>query len=258
MSAAARARAARGDEGLTEAGLGRALAAERRTGTAGGPRCGRPRRRARRAARRQHVDRLAGPLPALRAAAARRWPAGARTLGHRLLAGGRLLAAGNGGSAAEAQHLTAELVGRFDGDRRPLSAIALHADTSSLSAIGNDYGFAQVYARQVRAHARPGRRPGAVLHQRAQREPRRGGGRRGGAGRDELGAHRPRPQPAGPACTDAVCLPGDTATVQEMHLAALHMLCRAVEAALASTQSKTIETGGRAPRSPRPEPEDPR
>ena len=72
-------------------------------------------------------------------------------LGQRLLAGNRLLAAGNGGSAAEAQHLTAELVGRFDRDRRPLSAIALHADTSSLSAIGNDYGFAQVYARQVLA-----------------------------------------------------------------------------------------------------------
>ena len=102
-----------------------------------------------------HVDRLGQALPALRAAAPTlaRW---GEDLGHRLVAGGRLLAAGNGGSAAEAQHLTAELVGRFDRDRRALSAIALHADTSSLSAIGNDYGFAQVFARQVRAHARPG------------------------------------------------------------------------------------------------------
>ena len=52
---------------------------------------------------------------------------------------GRLLVAGNGGSAAEAQHLTAELVGRFEGERRPLSALALHAETSSLTAICNDY-----------------------------------------------------------------------------------------------------------------------
>jgi phosphoheptose isomerase len=70
--------------------------------------------------------------------------------------GGRLLAAGNGGSAAEAQHLTAELVGRFEGERRPLSAIALHAESSSLTAIGNDYGIHEVFARQVEAHGRPG------------------------------------------------------------------------------------------------------
>jgi D-sedoheptulose 7-phosphate isomerase len=69
---------------------------------------------------------------------------------------GRLLAAGNGGSAAEAQHLTAELVGRFEGERRPLSAIALHAESSSLTAIGNDYGIPEVFARQVEAHGRPG------------------------------------------------------------------------------------------------------
>jgi D-sedoheptulose 7-phosphate isomerase len=77
-------------------------------------------------------------------------------LGKRLLEGRRLLVAGNGGSAAEAQHLSAELVGRFEGERQPFSAIALHADTSSLTAIGNDYGFDQVFARQVRAHARTG------------------------------------------------------------------------------------------------------
>jgi phosphoheptose isomerase len=69
---------------------------------------------------------------------------------------GRLLVAGNGGSAAEAQHLTAELVGRFEGERRPLSAIALHAETSSVSAIGNDYGYDEVFARQAEAHGRRG------------------------------------------------------------------------------------------------------
>ena len=83
-----------------------------------------------------------------------RWGAElARVLG----AGGRLLAAGNGGSAGEAQHLTAELVGRFETpDRRPLSAIALCAETSSLTAIGNDFGFEHAFARQVTAHGRRG------------------------------------------------------------------------------------------------------
>ena len=77
----------------------------------------------------------------------------ARVLGR----GGRLVAAGNGGSAAEAQHLTAELVGRFETpDRRPLSAIALSAETSSLTAIGNDFGFEHAFARQVTAHGREG------------------------------------------------------------------------------------------------------
>ena len=61
-----------------------------------------------------------------------------KELARRLLAGNRLLAAGNGGSAAEAQHLTAELVGRFDGERAPFSAISLHAETSALTAIAND------------------------------------------------------------------------------------------------------------------------
>ncbi|CAM5680972.1 D-sedoheptulose 7-phosphate isomerase OS=Streptomyces griseomycini OX=66895 GN=FHS37_002862 PE=4 SV=1 [Streptomyces griseomycini] len=70
--------------------------------------------------------------------------------------GGRLLAAGNGGSAAQAQHLTAEIVGRYRDDRPPFSAIALHADTSSTTAIANDYGVDEVFARQVRAHGREG------------------------------------------------------------------------------------------------------
>ena len=102
-----------------------------------------------------HVDRLAAALPALRASGdtLARWGA---ALADRLTSGGRLLAAGNGGSAAEAQHLTAELVGRFEGERLPLPAIALHADTSAVTAIGNDYGYDEVFARQVRAHARPG------------------------------------------------------------------------------------------------------
>ena len=187
------------------------------------------------------VDRLAAALPALRAASdsLARW---GELLADRLLAGGRLLAAGNGGSAAEAQHLTAELVGRFDQNRDPFSAIALHADTSSLTAIGNDYGYRDVYARQVRAHARPG--DIVVLISTSGRSHNQLAAATAAA---ERGAWAwaltgPGPNPLAAACADAICLPGDTSTVQETHLAALHMLCRATELAL------TDHTAGRAAR----------
>lgn len=73
-----------------------------------------------------------------------------------LAAGGQLLVAGNGGSAADAQHIAAELTGRFLRERQPIRAMALHANSSALTAIGNDYGFEHVFARELTAHARPG------------------------------------------------------------------------------------------------------
>src|SRR5262250_3735489 len=73
-----------------------------------------------------------------------------------LAAGGKILVCGNGGSAADAQHFAAELVCRFIRERRALPSIALTTDTSALTAIANDYGFAEVFARQVEALARPG------------------------------------------------------------------------------------------------------
>jgi D-sedoheptulose 7-phosphate isomerase len=73
-----------------------------------------------------------------------------------LRAGGKLLIAGNGGSAADAQHLAAEFLARFLVDRQPLPAVALTTDTSVLTAVGNDYGFEQVFERQVRGLGRPG------------------------------------------------------------------------------------------------------
>ena len=69
--------------------------------------------------------------------------------------GGRLRVCGNGGSAADSQHIAAEYLGRFLREREPLAAIALTTNSSALTAIGNDYGFEQVFSRQVRAHARP-------------------------------------------------------------------------------------------------------
>jgi D-sedoheptulose 7-phosphate isomerase len=70
--------------------------------------------------------------------------------------GGKLLAMGNGGSAADAQHFVAELVGRYRRERRALPAIALTVDPSIVTAVANDYGYEEVFARQVRAHVRPG------------------------------------------------------------------------------------------------------
>lgn len=80
----------------------------------------------------------------------------ARTLAVHLARGGKLLFCGNGGSAADAQHLAAEFVNRFVLDRPPLAAIALTTDTSAITAIGNDFGYDLVFAKQVQALAMPG------------------------------------------------------------------------------------------------------
>jgi D-sedoheptulose 7-phosphate isomerase len=77
-------------------------------------------------------------------------------LARSMKAGGALLTCGNGGSAADAQHIAAELTGRFFLERRPLPALALHGNTSSLTAIANDYDYDTVFAREVEAHGRPG------------------------------------------------------------------------------------------------------
>lgn len=157
-----------------------------------------------------------------------------RQLARVLSSGGRLLACGNGGSAAEAQHLTAELVGRFRGERMPMSAIALHADTSALTALVNDYGDDEMYARGVRAHGRPG----DVLLTLST----------SGVSRNVLAAVKAaseiglttwaftgsRPNPLAGICDDAICVEAPTtATVQEIHLLLVHSLCMAVDDALA-------------------------
>lgn len=81
---------------------------------------------------------------------------GARLLGECIRRGGKVLIFGNGGSAADAQHMAAEMVGRMLVDRRPLPAIALTTDSSNLTAIGNDFGYDQVFTKQVQALGRPG------------------------------------------------------------------------------------------------------
>lgn len=79
-----------------------------------------------------------------------------QTAAQTLKTGGKILLCGNGGSAADSQHIAAELVGRFEKNRPPLAAIALTVDTSALTAIGNDYDFSAIYARQVEALGKPG------------------------------------------------------------------------------------------------------
>nr|WP_269431152.1 SIS domain-containing protein [Luteipulveratus halotolerans] len=146
---------------------------------------------------------------------------------------GRLLAAGNGGSAAEAQHLTAELVGRFVDERRPLSAICLSAETSSLTAILNDYGAQEVFARQAEAHVRPG--DILMLLSTSGRSPNvlEAARRARGRGAQVWAMTGPGPNPLARLADEAVVVDaGSTAAVQEVHLAVVHALCAAVDAAL--------------------------
>ncbi|MEJ6489015.1 SIS domain-containing protein [Leucobacter sp. USCH14] len=176
-----------------------------------------------------HFDTLAQTLTQARRHAAH-LEAWGRELANRLGVGRRLLVAGNGGSAAEAQHLTAELVGRYREDRGAYSAISLHAETSSVTAIGNDYGFDQVFARQVRAHARSGDivlllstsggSPNLLEAARAAED----------SGATSWALTGPGPNPLARLCDDAICLDGLSPHVQECQLAAIHAMCEVFDA----------------------------
>jgi D-sedoheptulose 7-phosphate isomerase len=165
----------------------------------------------------------------------------------RLLPGGhRLLAAGNGGSAAQAQHLTAELVGRYRHERRPLSAIALCAETSSLTAISNDYEPTELFARQVEAHGRAG--DVLVLMSTSGRsENLLGAARRGReCGLRVWAFTGPVPNPLAELADDVLAVDSPyTATVQELHLVALHIMCASMDRALGlpSTQPSSSRDG---------------
>ena len=153
-----------------------------------------------------------------------------RRLSDVLLGGGRLLAAGNGGSAAEAQHLTAELVGRYVEERRPLSAISLHAETSALTAIYNDYGSGECFARQVRAHGRPGDVLIALSTSGESANVVAAVAAASELGMETWALTGPGPNALAAACADSVCVSaGATSTVQEAHLVAVHLLCAAVD-----------------------------
>jgi D-sedoheptulose 7-phosphate isomerase len=150
--------------------------------------------------------------------------------------GNRILACGNGGSAADCQHFAAELVGRFERERLPLPAMALTTDTSILTAIANDYSYQEIYSKQVQAFGQSGdvllaiSTSGnsanilAAIEVAQEREMRVVAltGKGGGA--------------IGKLLSDAdvhICVPHDrTARIQEVHLLAIHCLCDGIDVAL--------------------------
>jgi len=143
---------------------------------------------------------------------------------------GKVLLFGNGGSAADAQHIAAEFVGRFDRERGPLPAIALTTDSSALTSIGNDYGFEVVFARQIQALCQPndivvaistsGRSPNVLAAVMAARE-------LGGRSIGLTGAN-------GKALAEAVDIPiivpsAETPRIQECHITIGHILCEIID-----------------------------
>ena len=153
-----------------------------------------------------------------------------------LLADGKILACGNGGSAADAQHFSAELIGRFERERMGLAAISLSTDTSALTAIGNDYDYSEIFSKQVAALGRggdvllaittSGNSPNVLAAAQVAQErgmklvalTGKGGGRLGELCRAE-DVH--------------ICVPhGTTTRIQETHILAIHCLCDAIDCTL--------------------------
>ncbi|MFT7765527.1 glycosyltransferase [Clavibacter tessellarius] len=196
-----------------------------------------------------HLDALGPVLDALRAHAPRLTAWGSE-MADRLSHGARLIAAGNGGSAAEAQHLTSELVGRFDGDRRPFSAIALHSESSAVTAIGNDYGFEEVFARQVHAHARSG--DIVVLLSTSGRSVNllKAAAAARAAGATTWAMTGPGPNPLVEACDESLALDGPSANVQEAQLVAVHAICRSFESRLKANDRAAARASAAADAAP--------
>ncbi len=147
--------------------------------------------------------------------------------------GGKLLVFGNGGSAGNAQHIAAELVVRYERNRAPLAALALTADTLTLTAGGNDFGFETIFSRQVAALGRPGdvavglstsgRSANVLAALRTARE----------LGLHTSGLLGGDGGPMRELCDAAIIVPSRiTGRIQEMHLLVTHMLCKALEARL--------------------------
>ena len=160
--------------------------------------------------------------------------AAVRLMAVALAAGGKVMACGNGGSAADSQHFAAELLNRFEKERPPLAAIALTTDTSTLTSIANDYAYDQVFAKQIAALGRSGdvllaistsgNSPNVIAAMQVARE--RGvrivalTGRGGGKMAAMLGAQDVH-----------LCVPADrTARIQEVHLLTIHCLCDGIDA----------------------------
>src|SRR5215469_11842348 len=155
----------------------------------------------------------------------------AETITAAFRAGRKLLIAGNGGSAADAQHIAAEFLSRLNFDRNPLPAIALTTDSSVLTAIGNDYGFERTFERQVRGLGQPGdvfiaistsgRSPNVIAALKAERD----------RGLTTIGFTGSRPKGVmQPLCDHYLIAPThETALIQQIHIVAAHAICGLVE-----------------------------
>jgi D-sedoheptulose 7-phosphate isomerase len=154
--------------------------------------------------------------------------------------GGKLLIAGNGGSAADAQHIAGEFLSRLNFDRNPLPAIALTTDTSVLTAIGNDYGFDRAFERQVRGLGRPGdvfiaistsgRSPNVLAALKAARE----------IGMTTVGFTGDGLRDMSVDCDHCLAAPsGQTPLIQQIHIVAAHAICGLVESDLFGRTGKT-------------------
>ena len=178
---------------------------------------------------RDHLAALVRPLAALDHDVDRIDDWG-RHMAQVLRGGGRLLAAGNGGSAAQAQHLTSELVGRYRDDRPAFSAIALHAETSAVTAIVNDYGASAMFARQVEAHGRSGDILVALSTSGSSRNVLAAVEAAARRGMTTWALTGRAPNPLVACCDDAVCVDAKaTATVQEVHQIVVHLMCAAFD-----------------------------
>jgi D-sedoheptulose 7-phosphate isomerase len=150
-----------------------------------------------------------------------------------LRGGNKLLLAGNGGSAADAQHIAAEIVGRYKKDRPAYAALALTTDTSALTAIGNDYGFEHVFSRQVEglgkrgdvllALTTSGRSPNILAALKAARQ----------QGLVTIGFTGAKGTALGASCDHLLVAPSeDTAVIQQIHMAFAHGICEVIEQTL--------------------------
>ncbi len=158
-------------------------------------------------------------------------------LAEALRGGGKVLFCGNGGSAADAQHLAAELVGRLDAssDRDPLPGIALTTDTSILTAVANDFGYEEVFARQVRALARTGDVLVCLSTSGGSENVLRAARDANGLGARVVALVGPAASPLDETAEVSIHLPGETSgQVQQGHIAVGHALCALAESALFS------------------------
>jgi len=158
-------------------------------------------------------------------------------------AGGKVLLAGNGGSAGDAQHIAGEFLSRLNFDRNPLAAIALTVDTSVLTAIGNDYGYEKVFERQVHGLGKPGdvfigistsgRSPNILRALRKARE----------LGLVTVGFCGARKGEMLDLCDIALCAPSEsTPLIQQIHITCAHIICGEVEKQLFRQNAATAST----------------